>query len=237
MHPFAFADGESYPITDEAFSRENADESLIYRDPDAEGIYLIHRPRGWRRITDSKRYTELIDEARAELESVFGEGSVVGFAWPFGRQKSEKIAEHLVTRGYTNVRMSGCTLDTTSFDIPKDNMAWQCNARHDTFLELARIFEEYPDDGRLKMLSFGVHSADFESSARWDDLRGFSERYGDRPDEFWYATVGEIFAYAEASRSLFVSRNEVKNESAIPLYLCVHGVRHTLMPGESLSLS
>ncbi len=237
LHPFAFADGECYEFSAEPFDPSSADGRFVYRDPKHEGMYLIHRPRGWRRITDSRKYTELIDEAKSELESVFGAGSIVGFAWPFGEQKSRTVSEHLAARGYNNVRKTGYTLDTTAFDIPKNTMAWCCNANHATLLETARLFAEYPDDGRLKMLSFGVHSADFESSGKWDDLRRFAEEYGDRPNEFWYATVGEIFNYAEAAEKLSVLDGCVTNGSEQTLYMLVDGERHTLLPGASLALS
>ena len=43
----------------------------------------------------------------------------------------------------------------------------------------------------------------------------------------------EIFDYAEAAQSVFVSDKEIKNPSKQTVYLSVDGLRLTLAPGES----
>ena len=98
------------------------------------------------------------------------------------------------------------------------------------------MYEAYPDDGELKFFSFGVHSVDYETNGCWEDLRLFAERMGNRPETYYYASVGEIFDYAEAVQSVFVSDKEIKNPSKQTVYLSVDGLRLTLAPGESKSV-
>jgi len=235
LHPYAFADGEEYCFADHPAEVEERDESLIYPSSKNEGMYLIHLPRGWRSITTPERYIELVDEERRELESVFGEGSVKDFVWPFGEQRSEKIKAYLKAN-YRSVRKTGCTKDATAFDLPEDMYAWSYNANHLNLLEIAELFESYPDDGRLKMFAFGVHSVDFERGGKWDDLRSFAEKYGDRPEDYWYATVEEIFDYAEAADSLVLTDTGVINPSDTPVYILVDGEGRVVDGGSSLSL-
>lgn len=235
LHPYAFADGEEYSFAEHPAAPEDRDESLIYPNGKNAGMYFKHFTRGWRSITTPERYIELADEARRDLEAVFGEGSVKDFVWPFGTQKSEKIKAHLKAN-YRSVRRTGCTEDTTSFDLPADMYAWSYNANHLNLLKIAELFERYPDDGRLKMFAFGVHSADFERGDKWDDLRTFAEKYGDRPEEYWYATVAEIFDYAEAAEALVVTDGTVSNPSDAPVYILVDGERHVIDGGSTLSL-
>ena len=64
----------------------------------------------------------------------------------------------------------------------------------------------------------------------------FAEKYGDRPSDYWYATVDEIFAYADAMAELTVTATEVKNPTAIPLYVELDGKRLTIPPHSSVEL-
>ena len=91
-------------------------------------------------------------------------------------------------------------------------------------------YESYPDDGSLKFFALGVHSWDFERDSRWDALTEFAEKYGDRPNDFWYATVGEIFDYEDAARQLVISADGVYNPSSLPIYINIEGRREIVSP-------
>lgn len=235
-HPYAFSDGVEYVITDEPFSAECADEGKIYKHPQRENFYLIHKARGWRNITTPEYYTQLIDEAKETLESVFGKDSVRGFVWPFGEQSSALIKKHLADVGYYGARKGGCTEDNTYFDVPEDRMAWSYNANHTNLLEVAAKYERYPDDGRLKFFAFGVHSIDFERAEKWGDVRAFAERYGNRPSDFWYATVGEIFAYVDAVTEIVITDTEIYNPTDITVYLKVDKQELIVSPKSRISI-
>ncbi|MBQ2709440.1 MAG: hypothetical protein IJF67_14315, partial [Clostridia bacterium] len=96
---------------------------------------------------------------------------------------------------------------------------------------------DYPDDGKLKTFIFGVHSVDFERSGNWCDLEEFTEKYGGRPQEFWYATNYEIFHYEDAVKSLQISDNEIDNPSDVAVYIKIDGRPVVIEPHAKLPLA
>ncbi len=236
QHPFCFSDGALYDIVEGEFDPESADENKIYEELGSNGLYLIHRPNGWRRITSPSRYIELIGEGQKSLESVFGVGNIRGFVWPFGEQNSKEVHDYLRTAGYYGVRKTGCLEDKTGFDLPADWMRWSYNAHHMNLLEVASLYEEYPDDGRLKMFSFGVHSVDFERAGKWGDVREFGQRLGHRPDEFWYATVGEIYDYTTAASKISLEGDVLYNPTEQDIYIKIDCASGVIKGGERILL-
>jgi hypothetical protein len=97
-------------------------------------------------------------------------------------------------------------------------------------------YESYPDDGRLKFFSFGVHSGDFETFGKWDDLREFANKYGNRPESYYYATVGDIFDYEDAALRIEITDSEVKNPTDRSLYLKIDGERIVLHPNSTVKI-
>ena len=59
--------------------------------------------------------------------------------------------------------------------------------------------------------------------------------YGNRPETFYYAPVGELFAYEDAVAMLKITEEGILNPSDIDLYLTVDGVRVTLRAGKTYS--
>ena len=111
-------------------------------------------------------------------------------------------------------------------------MRWSYNAIHKNILLRIEEYIKYDSD-ELSFFCFGVHSHDFENDNCWHILREFAEKYGKRDNEFWYATVGEIFDYNDAVGMLIKEENSITNPSDITLYLKLDGVAITLSPNES----
>ena len=176
-----------------------------------------------------------IKEGKRELEQIFGVGKVKDFVWPYGDQNNA-AAHELIKNTHRSSRITGCTGDTTGFAIPSDKYAWSYNANDDNLLEIMEKYESCPDDGELKFFAFGVHSIDFERSGRWGVLERFAEKYGYRPDTYWYASVGEIFDYEEAVKSLDISGERIINRSDIRIYLKVDGARVTIEPHSEITV-
>ena len=109
-------------------------------------------------------------------------------------------------------------------------MNWTYNAHNVTLLEVMKLYEEYPDDGKLKFFSFGVHSVDFERANNWCDLATFAEKYGSRTDEYYYASVGDILDYEDAVKSAIVTETEIVNNSRLPLYAKIDGEKIIVQP-------
>ena len=236
LHPHAFVDGVEYKIMDGPHPEEHPENTDVYPSED-EGVYMMKCPRGWRKITDADTYLRLTRECTAEIERVFGKGKPIGFVWPFGMQKNEKLFEALKKEGFYGLRKTGSTDDQTGYAIPLDRTAWSYNANNVQLLEFAKKYAAYPDDGELKTFIFGVHSIDFERSENWCDLEAFAREYGNRPEEYWYATNGEIFAYEDAVKALVITDEFIENPSDISLYIKVDGERIILAPYSKYKLS
>ena len=236
-HPYAFDDNVDYVISDEPFDQESADPACLYRHGTIENFYYVKRPVGWRLITDPETYIDCIDRGQRELEAVFGEGSIRSFVWPFSEQNSRRVKEHLATLGYYGIRRTGLTRAETGFDFPEDMSAWQCNANHTNITEIMALYEDYPDDGRLKFFAFGVHAVDFLRDEHIGRFKEFVERYGNRPESFWYATVGDIVDYKRAIDALIITDTKLENPSGLTVFVKIDGIEYSLKPSEVLSIS
>lgn len=231
-HAYPFAEDRPVTVKQEKFDPAKADPAYVY-PTDEEGIYRIHT-YAWCFLADDERYMQLVDSCQKELESVFGKGSIKGYIWPCGEQKNEKVYEALKAYGFESIRITGCTEDFTGFDLPADRSRWSYNADYTCLNAVAEKYAAYPDDGKLKFFCFGVHSHDFEYNDKWDELISFCRDYGCRPEEFWYASVGDIFAYEDAVKSLTVTEDSVTNPSNVDVYIKIDGKRRVLEAGETI---
>ncbi len=187
---------------------------------------------GWHPLATNETYIEYLELTTEKIEAVFGEGSVVGFAYPHGTL-NEYIKNYLATSGkYLYARKTGNLKDTTGFALPSDRYAWTYNADHNCLLDVMAKFDRYADDGELKMFSFGVHAKDFETYGKWEDLKTFASLYGNRSDDFWYATNREIFEYEDAIKALVITEETITNPSeSITVYIKVDGNEVQIAPG------
>jgi len=228
-HPFVFYDGVEYKFSDEPFSKENADPELTYRVEGSDGFFWVMKPNGWRQVVSLEDFIRYVKESKDELNLLFGEGTVRDFVWPYGEQDNAD-AKKYVTEIHRSARKTGCTLGNAGFAIPDDKDAWSYNANQMNLLEVMKEYEEYPDDGGLKFFCFGVHSIDYERDSKWGDLSEFARLYGNRPNDFWYASVGEIFDYEEAVKMLEIRDSGIYNPSSLPIYIKIDGRKEKISP-------
>lgn len=212
-HPKVILPDDNYELSDEPFDMASSDKSKIYRS-DIEGLYYKYYTTWWGYVATTDTYIKLIDAGKRELESVFGEGSVVAFVWPYRRQDDPRLIEHLKAAGYASVRRTG----SAGFELPRDRMDWCYNANHSNLNERAAEFDALSDDGELKWFCFGVHSHDFENNNCWDVLEAFVANYGNRPNDFWYATVRDIFEYEDAVKLVEMTDTSIVNKSDKDIY-------------------
>ena len=234
-HPLVNFDGVEYVLSDDDFDSDTADTGKIYRVDGREGFFWFMRPNGWRQMVFEEDFLTYIKEGKSELEAIFTTGEIKDFVWPYGEQNN-RGAHEFIRKTHRSARKTGCTLDTTRFSIPEDKYAWSYNANHINLLEVMEKYEKYRDDGELKFFAFGVHSIDFERDGKWDDLREFADRYGNRPDTYWYASVGEIFDYDEAISHLEVLSDRIVNHSDLSVYILIEGNRAVTEPRSELLL-
>ena len=232
-HPMVFVPGREYRFSDEALTDMNADESLLY--PTADPRIFHCYPYKWRTYTDRDTYYALSEQSRTEILEAFGPSAIKDFVWPHGQQ-ADPVLHDMLKKRYRSIRKTGSLLDSTGFSLPEDLHAWTYNAVHSCLLHAAALYEAYPDDGTLKFFSLGVHSVDYETNGRWEDLRLFAERMGDRPDIYYYAPVGEIFDYYEATKALIIGDKTIENKADVAIFLLVDGERVTIAPYEKYDL-
>ncbi len=239
-HPFLIKEGIAERIADTFYDRETADPEYLYRDK--ENPSLIWFPmnkndkNSWRQCVTYEDYLRYVKEGKDEIEKIFGEGSVKGFIYPYGWQRNEELDKDIEKMGYQSIRRTGERLDLDNFAIPKNRMAWSYNATCTSLLTLAEKYDALPDDGELKFFAFGVHSVDFEREQRWDDLKEYAQKYGNRKDDFWYASVGDIMTYEDKINSLIVEDNKITNPTDTPLYVKVDGEKIVLEPNTSYAV-
>ena len=245
-HPLATVDGVSYIISDEPFD-PNTSESFTEGRPvihrsEIPGVYRIHddptrvKPDGWYPISFTEDYIKAISESQEALCELFGEGAVRGFVWPFYTQQNRAIVDYVRAQGFYGMRGVGDTLDRLNYNVPAERFPWSYTCHNTNLLEVMADYAAYADDGELKFFCFGVHSFDFERSKNWGDLREFCDKYGRRPDEYYYATVGEIFDYSDAMARLEISDTEVYNPTDTTLYIKIDGEPTALASGERILL-
>lgn len=230
-HPFAFNVEKEYSFSNDPFDPETADKTLVYKG-DREGIYRIYHRTYWSTIAENDAYLSLVAETKEDLEKIFGKGSVKGFVWPFGQQKNPELFESLKKAGYSSIRKAY----SDSFDLPEDRMAWGVNADSGNIETKIVEFDSLEDDGELKFFCFGLHSVDFERQKKWDALKSFAKEYGNRPTDFWYASVGDIFEYEDAIKAIKITEKEIINPTDKELYIALDGKRYILSPNSATTI-
>ena len=223
LHPFAFKDGVNYTIKDIQLPETGEVNNDVYPCDDEDGLFWIMTTRGWRKIATEDAYIRLTLDCNKQIREVFGDVSAIEFVWPFHMQKNESLVRRLKAMDFYALRVTGASTDTTGFALPRDRKEWTYNATNVNLLEVAKLYREYPDDGELKTFIFGLHSSDYQKANNWCDLETFAEEYGNRSDEFWYATNYEIFKYEDAVKALRITEEEIENPSDLDVYLKIDG--------------
>jgi peptidoglycan/xylan/chitin deacetylase (PgdA/CDA1 family) len=237
-HPLSLSPTNPPEIAAEPFDEATADKEKAYRTEE-DGFYRVFakHSQSWNYyVAADDKYMEYVAHCNDLLEDVFGKGTVKDFVWPFGDQRNPALTERLIGYGFRSIRATGDLGDTTGFALPANRMRWSYNAHNRTLLENAAKYEAYPDDGELKFFAFGVHSIDFERDGSWDDLKEFCAKYGNRPEDYWYASVGDILDYEDAVKALTVTDTEIRNDSDVDLYIKIDGERQRLWAHSAIQI-
>ena len=232
LHCLPWRDGFDFSqieIKNEIFSSSTADVNYMYIT-EIPGLYYIDYKQFssnfaspyWHPIATNETYIQYVDITKSDIEKVFGEGAVVGFAYPHGNLNAE-VKQYLMDAGYLYARKTGVLTDTTRFSLPEDRFEWTYNATETNLLSVMAKYDAYGDDGELKFFSFGVHSSDYKNS--WDVLTEFAETYGNRPDDFWYASNREIFEYEDAVEALEIYDDRIVNPSNVDVFVTINNVK------------
>ena len=188
-------------------------------------------------------------ENRLALERAFGR-IIRGMAYPdsgitcFDNGATyANIRQYLQDLGIAYARTLGA--DNNTFALPQDWYAWVPTAHHAN-PELPAYMDEFlrTDPDSLYIANRGPrlfylwgHSFEFENAGNWDLLETICQTLSGH-DEIWYATNIEIFEYVSAYRSLIFSAdgNIVYNPTLYTIWFDVSGQKHSIAPGQTLSL-
>ncbi len=246
IHSLPWLDGIDFSnieIKNEIFNSQTADPKYMYKT-NIEGLYYIDyythivpsdKEPSWHPIAIDSTYTKYAEMTKENIDSVFGDGSVVGYAYAHGKL-SESVKQYLIDEKYLYARKTGYNTDTT-FALPKDRFEWTYNADVSNLNSTMASYASLSDNGELKMFAFGVHSKDFtatvEGISGWELLKTFAKTYGDRHDEFYYATNRQIFEYEDAVEALKYENGTLINDSDINLYVSLNG-KKVIIPANSV---
>lgn len=246
LHCLPVRDGLDFSnldFKDEIFNSSKADTDYVYKTS-TEGLYYIdysyyaagtpsndpNHKSYWHPVSTNETYTKYLDITKAELEKVFGEGSIVGFAYPHGKY-NQAVKEYLKNNGYLYARATTASSPRpTDFALPEDRYCWVYNADASNLNDAMAKYDALGDDGKLKFFSFGVHAVDFDG--KWYILQNFASKYGNRPDEFWYASNREIFEYEDAVKALVITEEAIVNPSSIDVFVTINDIK-TIIPANS----
>lgn len=230
FHPMAMTPARAdFSFSDAPLDPANAVERTFYKT-EIEGYYTFTERGRVYGVATVPTYLSFTEQSRAALEDIFGEGRVTGFVWPYSEQDNEELREVLRNSGVSYMRKTGCVFDSLQYHFPPDRMAWSYTTDSYHLLACAKDYIAAADDGELRFFCFGVHAVDFERAGNWEDLREVCRLIGNRPEEYYYAPVIELFRYEDAVRSLVVTDEEVINPSDVTLYGVVDGRRVELLP-------
>ena len=250
FHPLPWFDFDGFCAED--FSEIPIHDSILYNDSikneldssylyktDIPGLYFIdynyhfykiYTSKYWHPIMTNESYIKYAQETKNDIESLFGKGSVVGFAFPHGKA-NEAVKRMLKNEGYLYARGGYGRADNTGFSMPSDRYEWSNNAIHSNLNEVMADFDALEDDGNLKLFTFGVHASDF--LGHWDSLQTFADTYGRRPSDFYYASICDIFEYEDAVKALQNKNGKLINASNIDLYVTIDNVK-VIIPQKSV---
>ncbi len=234
FHVFRLQESDRSKIASEPFHPSTADKNKLYIADAQNKIYhcYVVGVSGWREAMFVEDFKACVAEGDRELEQIFG-CEVSYYAFPNGFRTGDyaddpQLPAYIQSLGYYGVRKTGDLGGTTKFALPADYAFMTYNATVGNLLEYARAYDELEDDGKLKYFCFGLHAADYQNS--WNVLATFCDTYGNRPDEFWYATDREIYEYAKAMEALVVDKGCVTNDSDVTLYIKVGGENKVIEP-------
>ena len=184
-------------------------------------------------LADEAEYIKCVDAGHAELESIFGTGSVKGLVWPGpGYGNFYGLKNHVVDM--YPISRQGANLTYAEFALPDSWVNWKYNADHTNIYERALEFEalELSDSDSLRWLCVGVHPADYFSNSESEiNLSNMLELCKNRPDTYWYAANREIYDYTEALKKLKVISGCIVNSSDVTVYVEADGKKITVAPG------
>lgn len=167
-----------------------------------------------------------LETDKRNLQALFGR-EIQGFAVPF-LYYSDLIADCVKRAGFEYARISE---KTDSFDLPRDPYRWRGSKFHwDEDLE--EFVENFlASDQELALCQLVGHSYDLDALDLWDTMDGIL-RSVSRAGDVCPMTNLALVRYSRAMDSLEITDTEVRNHSAMDLWLEIDNDMIRLHPGD-----
>ncbi len=206
----------------------------------------LHRAPG--AVTTIDGIRDVLD-CRMTLENVFGR-IVRGMAYPdsgiirfSGGITYDEVKGYLKALGITYSRtLAG---DNDRFEMPADWYAWMPTAHHNNpnVMDYARRFVELKEEKTYSSSRFPRlfylwgHSYEFDNQNNWEHMEALCDTLCGK-DDTWYATNGEIYAYAKAFEALEFAADgkRVHNPTLHDVWFDVDGHLKCVRSGETITL-
>lgn len=214
-----------------------AEIKTLYKNHEVASHGYLHRTMT---LLKDRSLNEEIALNQDELSKILG-NPPPGFAYPYGRFTSTKapirVYEALAKNNLVYART--CKM-AGNFDLPQDFLQWHPYCHHNRAKGVAKKFLDYKAE-KMSVLIIWGHSYEFAANAKrkraenWKLIDNLCKELAHKP-EIWYATMGDIALYVNATRKLTIDKNEIKNNSDLPVYLICNGKKLTVAPGKSIRL-
>ncbi len=214
-----------------------AEIKTLYKNHEVASHGYLHRTMI---LLKDRSLNEEIALNQEEIAKILG-NPPPGFAYPYGRHTSTKAP----TRVYEALAKNNLVYARTckmadSFDLPQNFLQWHPYCHHNRAKGVAKKFLDYKAE-KMSVLIIWGHSYEFAANVKrkraenWKLIDNLCKELAHKP-EIWYATMADIALYVNATRKLTIDKNEIKNNSDLPVYLICNGKKLTVAPKQSIRL-
>jgi len=181
-------------------------------------------------VTDLKEWFNLEDD------------EVIGLSWPQGNGSERSDYESDLLPAIKNAGIKYARrLATGTFSLPNDWYNWDSTCRSPDVELYIDSFISLKNSGELKCFFVNGHTYDFDDagdddSKNWTMIEKNIKRLADEGD-IWFATMGDIYRYAEALKLVEVTDTAVTNNSDLTVYYSINGANVEIAPKASYNLA
>lgn len=177
-------------------------------------------------VADSTTFIQKINEGKAELEEIFGEGTVKGYAWPYNDpttylsnpgKEAQAVSDYVTSS--EDIVYARRTETTGDFDVPENFHEWKFTKHYSALPSIGdKFFADTSDE--LRLMSLWGHSYEFSGNAKVTLISDFLAKATE--SNIWIPTNIEYVNYINAMNSAVVGENSITNNSDIDLYFIVN---------------
>ncbi|MBQ8526475.1 MAG: polysaccharide deacetylase family protein [Clostridia bacterium] len=185
-----------------------------------------------------EQVADLVDCA-TDLRQWLGlaDDEVIGLSWPQGNgaQRSDYESDLLPAIKNAGIKYARHNPNGT-FLLPENWYEWHSTCRHPDASDYIDGFVDMKNEGELKCFFVNGHTYEFDDagddeSLNWTMIENIIKTLSEQGN-IYFATMGDIYRYAEATKLVEITDTSVINNSDMTVYYNINGVNTELAPGE-----